>query len=218
MASQVSSPRPNTPLPTGNHDYQGYRRQVTAANMENHHGAPQNLQRPNYNTPLPTGDHDYQGYRLQVTAANMENHHGAPQNLQRPNYNTPLPTGDHDYQGYRLQVTAANMENHHGAPQNLQRPNYNIKSYEAAEIHGGILTEWYGTRIPTAKPINIRRYYSLVSPLNIMLEYMVDEPRVHSNNTDTVPTLPPVQFVRATRGPVANGKEIRSKKPPRGKW
>ncbi|TQD76169.1 hypothetical protein C1H46_038310 [Malus baccata] len=46
MGSQVSSPRPNTPLPTSDHDYQGYRGQVTAANMENRHGAPQNLQRP----------------------------------------------------------------------------------------------------------------------------------------------------------------------------
>lgn len=42
MGCQVSSPRPNTPLPTSDHDYQGYRRQVTAANMENSHGAPPN--------------------------------------------------------------------------------------------------------------------------------------------------------------------------------
>ncbi|KAM0965968.1 hypothetical protein FF1_021915 [Malus domestica] len=47
MGSQVSSPRPNAPLPTSDHDYQGYRGQVTAANMENRHRAPQNLQRPN---------------------------------------------------------------------------------------------------------------------------------------------------------------------------
>ncbi|KAM1281082.1 hypothetical protein FF1_021918 [Malus domestica] len=163
MASQVSSPRPNTPLPTGNHDYQGYRRQVTAANMENHHGA--------------------------------------PQNLQRPNYNTPLPTGDHDYQGYRLQVTAANMENHHGAPQNLQRPNYNIKSYEAAEIHGGILTEWSTGQRPTSTT------HRRSTPTTILSS--CEAATLYGGTCLTE---------WATRGPVANGKEIRSKKPPRGKW